>query len=29
MHKAHGHDDIPIKMIKIGDKSLLKPSFIL
>ena len=25
IHKAHGHDDISIKMIKICDKSLLKP----
>ena len=25
IHKAHGHDDIFIKMIKICDKSLLKP----
>ena len=27
IHKAHGHDDISIKMIKICDKSLLKPLF--
>ena len=25
IHKAHGHDDIFIRMIKICDKSLLKP----
>ena len=25
IHKAHGHDDISIRMIKICDKSLLKP----
>ena len=29
IHKAHGHDDISIKMIKICDKSLLKPLIIL
>ena len=23
-HKAHGHDDIPIRIIKICEKSLLK-----
>ena len=27
--KAHGHDDIPIRMIKICDKSLLKPLTVL
>ena len=26
MHKAHGYDDISIRMLKICDKSLLKPS---
>ena len=25
IHKAHSHDDISIRMIKICDKSLLKP----
>ena len=25
MHKAHGHNDISIRMIKTCDKSLLKP----
>ena len=25
IHKAHGHDDISIRMLKICDKSLLKP----
>ena len=25
MHKAHGHDDISIRMIKMCDKSILKP----
>ena len=29
IHKAHGHDDISIRMIKICDKSLLKPLIIL
>ena len=29
IHKAHGYDDICIRMIKIFDKSLLKPSIIL
>ena len=29
IHKAHGHDDISIRMIKICDKSLLKPLTIL
>ena len=29
IHKAHGHDDISIRMIKICDKSLLKPFTIL
>ena len=29
IHKAHGHDDIFIRMIKICDKSLLKPLTIL
>ena len=29
MHKAHGHDDIPIRMIKICDKSLVKPLIVL
>ena len=29
IHKAHGHDDISIRMIKICDKSLLKPSILL
>ena len=29
IHKAHGHDDISIRMIKICDKSLLKPSLLL
>ena len=29
IHKAHGYDDISIKMIKICDKSLLKPLIIL
>ena len=28
-HKAHGYDDISIRMIKICDKSLLKPLIIL
>ena len=28
-HKAHGYDDIFIRMIKICDKSLLKPLMIL
>ena len=27
-HKDHAHDDIPIRMIKICDKSLLKPLII-
>ena len=25
IHKAYGHDDISIRMLKICDKSLLKP----
>ena len=29
IHKAHGHDDISIRMIKNCDKSLLKPLIIL
>ena len=29
IHKAHGHDDISIRMIKICDKSLLQPLIIL
>ena len=29
IHEAHGHDDISIRMIKICDKSLLKPLTIL
>ena len=29
MHKAHGHDDIFIRLIKICDKSLVKPLIIL
>ena len=29
IHKAHGHDDISIRMIKICDKSLLKPLILL
>ena len=29
INKAHGHDDISIRMIKISDKSLLKPLIIL
>ena len=29
IHKAHGHDDISIRMIKICDKSLSKPLIIL
>ena len=29
IHKAHGHDDISIRRIKICDKSLLKPLIIL
>ena len=29
MHKAHGHDDIPIRRIKICDKSLVKPLIVL
>ena len=29
IHKAHGHDDIFIRMIKICDKSLLKPLILL
>ena len=28
INKAHGHDDIFIRMIKIYDESLLKPLFI-
>ena len=29
IHKAHGHDDIFIRMIKICDKSFLKPLLLL
>ena len=29
IHKAHGHDDISIRMVKVCDKSLLKPLTIL
>ena len=29
IHKAHGHDDISIRMIKICDKSLIKPLILL
>ena len=29
IHKAHGHDDISIRMIKIRDKSLVKPLILL
>ena len=29
VHKAHGHDEISIRMIKICDKSLIKPLVIL
>ena len=29
IHKAHGHDDISIRMIKICDKSILKPLILL
>ena len=29
IHKAHGHDDISIRMIKICDKSFLKPLILL
>ena len=29
MQKAHGHDDISIRMIKICDKSLLEPLILL
>ena len=29
VHKAHGHDDISIRMIKICHKSILKPLIIL
>ena len=29
VHKAHGHDDISFRMIKICDKSILKPLIIL
>ena len=29
IHKAHGHDDISIRVIKICDKPLLKPLLIL
>ena len=28
-HKAHGHDHISIRMIKIFDKSILKPLILL
>ena len=29
VHKAHGHDDISIRMIKVCDKSILKPLILL
>ena len=29
IHKANGHDDISIRMIKICDRSLLKPLILL
>ena len=29
IHKAHGHNDISIRMIKICDKSLLEPPILL
>ena len=29
IHKAHGHINISIRMIKVCDKSLLKPSILL
>ena len=29
IHEAHGYDDISIRMIKINDKSLLKPLILL
>ena len=29
VNKAHGHDGVSIRMIKICDKSILKPSLIL
>ena len=29
INKAHGHDDISIRMIKICDRSLLKPLIVL
>ena len=29
IHKAHGHDDISIRMIKICDKSLIKPLMLI
>ena len=29
IHKAHGHDDIPIRMIKICEKSLIKPLMLI
>ena len=29
VHKAHGHDDISIRMVKICDKSILKPLILL
>ena len=29
VHKAHGHDDISIRMIKICDKSIIKPLILL
>ena len=29
MIKAHGHDDISIRMIKMCDKSILKPLILL
>ena len=28
-HKAHDHDDMPIRMIKICEKTLMKPLIIL
>ena len=28
-HKAHGHDDISVRIIRICDKSLLKPLIVL
>ena len=29
INKAHGHDDMSIRMIKIYDESILKPLFVL